>query len=70
MKYNLKNRPHFDLEGGWEEGISKYHMECEMWFDDFERELREEIAYLKSMEPEELYDYIHDKKFERGVLGE
>jgi len=40
------------------------------WCVGFERELREEIAYLKSMEPEELYEYIHEFKFEREVLGE
>ena len=42
----------------------------EKWAEGFERELREEIAYLKSMEPEELYEYIHEFKFEDEVLGE
>ena len=64
MKFNLKNRPRPDLPS------VEYVREAILWFLRFERELREEIAYLKSMEPEELYEYIHEFKFEREVLGE
>jgi len=59
MRYNLKNYP---TDGYW--------MSAYKWKEAFKKELQEKIAYLKSMEPEELYDYIHDKKFEKEILGE
>lgn len=69
MKFNLKNRPFLEGESTWNKFI-EYHGKNEEWFEGREKELKEEIRYLKSMEPEELYEYIHSKKFEKQILGD
>jgi len=69
MRYNFKNFPNSNKPIPNYEEAKVYINAIWEWFEGFKKGLQEEIAYLKSMEPEELYDYVHDKKFEKEILG-
>ena len=73
MKFNLEKRPNLVTEVTDPNNVERYlvnkNKEMEKWFEGRKKELKEEIQYLKSMEPEELYEYVHSKKLEKEILG-